>query len=293
VPTRQPYLGSGGVSRLNQLALVLVLSMITSGILAEAQPRQLSTGDLIKRTVANELKAANAPGHYMYRMRVRKAHETQLKQIVETSDWLIGRLIQVNGKPLTSKQERKEEERLARLLDDESLRRQERKNQQTNETQVRDFLRALPDAFLYQHVDPEPGKTPSKLERLSFEPNPQFHPPSRRLEALQGMKGTMLIDTSAERLVRLQGELFRGVDFGWGIVAHLDPGGRLLLEQRDVGSGRWATATLSLHFTGKLLLFKTLKIDTTIETSDFRRMRDDLTLVEGLELLRNRNEMTK
>jgi hypothetical protein len=128
VPTRQPYLGSGGVSRLNQLALVLVLSMITSGILAEAQPRQLSTGDLIKRTVANELKAANAPGHYMYRMRVRKAHETQLKQIVETSDWLIGRLIQVNGKPLTSKQERKEEERLARLLDDESLRRQERKN---------------------------------------------------------------------------------------------------------------------------------------------------------------------
>ncbi len=267
--------------------------MITSGIPAEAQPRRLSSGDVIRRTVANELMAANAPGHYMYRMRVQKARGTQLKEIVETRDWLIGRLIQVNGKPLTPKQERKEEERVARLLDDESLRRQERKDQQENERQVRDFLRALPDAFLYQYVDPEPGKTPSTLERLSFEPNPQFHAPSRRLEALQGMKGTMLIDTSAERLVRLQGELFRGVDFGWGILAHLDPGGRLLLEQRDVGSERWAIATLSLHFTGKLMRFKTLKIDTTIETSDFRRMRDNLTLVEGLELLRNRNEMTK
>jgi hypothetical protein len=280
------------VSRLNQSALVLVLS-ITSGILAEAQPRRLPTGDVIRRTVANELMAANAPGHYTYRMQVRKARGTQLKEIVETRDWLIGRLIQVNGKPLTPRQERKEEKRVARLLDDESLRRQERKDQQGNERQARDFLRALPDAFLYKYIDPEPGKTPSTLERLSFEPNPQFHAPSRRLEVLQGMKGTLLIDTSTERLVRLQGELFRGVDFGWGILAHLDPGGRLLLEQRDVGSGRRAIAKLSLHFTGKLLLFKTLKIDTTIETSDFRRMRDDLTLVEGLELLRNRNEMTK
>jgi hypothetical protein len=253
--------------------------MITSGILAEAQPSRLSSGDVIRRTVANELMAANAPGHYMYRMRVQKARETQLKEIVETKDWLIGRLIQVNGKPLTHKQERKEEERVARLLDDESVRRQERKDQQENERQVRDLLRALPDAFLYQYVDPVPGKTPSKLERLSFEPNPQFHAPSRRLEALQGMKGTMLIDTSVGRLVRLQGELFRGVDFGWGILAHLDPGGRVLLEQRDVGSGRWATSMLSLHFTGKLLLFKTLKIDTTIETSDFRRRGSDSILM--------------
>jgi hypothetical protein len=46
-------------------------------------------------------------------MQVRKAHGTQLKEVVETRDWLIGRLIQVNGKPLTPRQERKEEKRVA------------------------------------------------------------------------------------------------------------------------------------------------------------------------------------
>jgi hypothetical protein len=290
--------GPGGLATaltwcMSQPVLMLALSIITSGTLAEAQPGRISAGELVKRTVANELRAANAPGHYMYQMRIQKARDTQLKEMVETKDWLIGRLIQFNGKPLTTKQERKEEERLARLLDDESLRRQENKDQQENERQMRDLLRALPGAFLYEYVDPEPGETPSTVEHLRFEPNPQFHAPSRRLEVLQGMRGTMRIDGAAERLVRLQGELFRSVDFGWGILARLDPGGRLLLEQRDVGNGRWAIAKLSLYFTGKLLLFKTLKIDTTIETSDFRRMRDDLTLLEGLELLKNRNEMTR
>ena len=273
--------------------MVVVLSMITSGIIAEAQPIRPSAGDAVRRTVANELKAANAPGHYMYRMRIQKPRETQLKRIVETKDWLIGRLIQIDGKPLAPKQDRKEEQRLERLLNNESLRRLESKDQQQNERQARDLFRALPDAFLFQYADPEPGETPSMLEHLSFEPNPHFHAPSRRLEVLQAMRGTMLIDGTAGRLVRLQGTLFRGVDFGWGVMAHLNPGGTLLLEQRDVGGGRWGLATLSLHFTGKLLLLKALNIDTTVGTSDFRRMRDDLTLVEGLALLRDREAMTK
>ncbi|MEO8049809.1 MAG: hypothetical protein ABI833_05285 [Acidobacteriota bacterium] len=273
--------------------LVVVLSMITLGIVAEAQPVRPSAGDAVRRTVANELKAANAPGHYMYRMRIQKSRETQMKKIVETKDWLMGRLIQIDGKPLTPKQERREEQRLDRLLNDESLRRLESKDQQRNERQVRDLFRALPDAFLYRYADPEPGATPSTLEHLSFEPNPDFHASSRKLEVLQAMRGTMLIDGTAGRLVRLQGALFRGVDFGWGVMAHLNPGGTLLLEQRDVGGGRWGIAKLSLHFTGKLLLFKALNIDTTVGTSDFRRMRDDLTLVEGLELLRDPEAMTK
>ena len=131
---------SDDIERKAAVVLILTLWVIASGMRAETRQGRSSPTDLVINTVANELKAANAPGHYMYRMRIQKADETQLKEMVETKDWLIGRLIQINGKSLTTKQARKEEDRLVRLLKDESLRRQEAKDQQDTERQVRDLL---------------------------------------------------------------------------------------------------------------------------------------------------------
>jgi hypothetical protein len=63
------------------------------------------------------------------------------------------------------------------------------------------------------------------------------------------------------------------------------------MEEAPIDTGRWAIKTVTLHFTGKILIFKDLKIDSTITTSGFRRMRDDLTLVQGLELLKRQDQM--
>jgi hypothetical protein len=227
----------------------------------------------------------------MYRMLIKTPRETRTKEIVETKEWLIGRLIRVNGNQPTSKQRQAEDERLSRLLADASFRRKESQQQGANEHQVRELLKALPEAFLYEYGSSDDNANNDTLVKLNFRPNPRFLAPSRKLEVLRGMSGTMMVDRTVDRLARLQGKLLRDVNFGFGILAHLSTGGTFLLEQRNVGGGRWEIATLSLHFTGRLLLFKSLNIDTTIRTSDFRRMSDDLTLIEGLNLLKKQDEM--
>lgn len=106
------------------------------------------------------------------------------------------------------------------------------------------------------------------------------------------MEGTMLIDATARRLVRLEATLIRDVTFGWGILGRLNRGGHFLLEQRDVGADRWAIATLKLDFTRRALLLKPITIDSVTSTTDFRRMPNDLTLEQGLARMLAEGETT-
>jgi len=58
------------------------------------------------------------------------------------------------------------------------------------------------------------------------------------------------------------------VGFGWGILGHLDRGGRFLVEQGDVGDGSWDIQRMGLMFTEKLLFFKRIDIKSTESFSD-------------------------
>ncbi len=272
---------------------VLLLAFAALALCADAQEQlpRIVAAEFVRQAVTNELKAANAPGHYMYRLHKQTARGSETKAMIETKDWLIGRTVQVNGKLVPPAQRQKEEQRLARLLGDPEQLRKEEHEQRKEEERVRNMVKALPDAFLYDYAGAAKNSETDGLARLTFQPYPAFRPPSRELSVLSGMKGSMLIDPTAKRLVLVDAKLFRDVSFGWGILARLNEGGSFLLEEGRVGSGRWAIKTLALHFTGKVLLFKNLVIESVMMTSDFRRMRDDLTLQEGLELLRRQDMM--
>lgn len=273
----------------NWSMLLLGFSIIASTESIMGQSLQVPAEELVRQTVANELKAANTPGHYMYRRHEETPDGNKTEVVIETRDWMVGRLIQLDGKSLTHQQRRKEDRRLARLLNNSKALRKEEENQRKQERRVRKLVGALPDAFVFHYSDSTDDDAATVA--LIFQPNPAFRPDDRELAVLSGMKGTMLINTAEMRLTRVEATLFRSVSFGWGILAQLDPGGSFLLEEDAIDSGRWAVKTLMLHFTGRYLLFKELRIDSKVTTHDFRRMRDDLTLVQGLEILREQDEM--
>ena len=101
------------------------------------------------------------------------------------------------------------------------------------------------------------------------------------------MQGYLLIDRNTCRLAKIEATLFREVSFGWGILGHLDKGGSLLVEQADVGDGTWDVTHMRLNFTGKVMMVKSLTINSEETFSDFRRVPDDLTFAKGIELLKN------
>ena len=267
--------------------LLFSFSLLLTASTAAAQqpPQTVSANELVRRVVAHEVAAANAGGHYMYRLRTETPRGSQTKDIIETRKWLLGRLVLEDDKPLPPEQRRKDDQRLRRLLTDPAKLRQKEKEEHENEQSVREMVKALPDAFFFEYAGTEEDVSGHQLARLTFKPKPKFRPTSRIVQVYQGMEGTMLVDTTVDRIVRVQARLVRAVNFGWGILGRLHRGGSFLLEQRNVGSGRWAMTILAVHFSGNVLLFKSIHIDSTSTASDFRCMPDDLTLEQGVELL--------
>jgi hypothetical protein len=156
------------------------------------------------------------------------------------------------------------------------------------------IMKVLPQAFLFEY-DGEVigadgvGGDGHKLVRLKFRPNPAFQPPSHVEQVLTGMQGVLVIDPVAKRIARIDGNLFKEVAFGWGILGHLDKGGHFLVEQRDVGNGSWQVSRMSLAFTGKILLFKSLAIKSDETFSDFHEVPNNTSFAQGVEMLKAEN----
>ena len=94
------------------------------------------------------------------------------------------------------------------------------------------------------------------------------------------------VDAARYRIASIDGTLFKEVGFGWGILGHLDRGGRFVVHQQEVGDNFWEISSMTLSFTGKILLVKNLSISSNEIFSGFKRVPADLTFAQALELLK-------
>jgi hypothetical protein len=252
---------------------------------------QVPAQELVRRVIANEDKASKENARFFYRLRTETPKAGAItKELVETNEGVVARLIAVNDKPPTAEARRKDDERLQKLASDPQARAAKQKQQKEDEERTTRMVKALPDAFLYEYDGFEPGRNGQPMIRLKFKPNPGYDAPNRELQVYYGMEGAMLIDPTQERLVKIQARLFKGVNFGWGILGHLDPGGRFEVEQSRVGNDRWEVTEMRLRFTGKILLFKSLNINEYETAFDYRHAPENLSFVEGIEFLKKQPE---
>lgn len=267
------------------VGFAVVLIALEAGARSHPQNLPASANDLVRRVVANELKPDAA--HYMYRDTTqREDGGTVTKEMIETKDGVFARVIAINGKPLTPSQREKEDKRLQRLITDPNALASKRKEQKEDENRVRRMVGALPDAFLYEYAGIEEGPHGEQLLTLNFRPNPNYDPPSREQQVYTGMRGTVVVDLDADRIAKIDGTLFRDVSFGWGILGKLDKGGTFIVEQADVANGHWEPTRMALNFTGKILLFKSFVRKSIDTSSDYRRVPDDLTVAQALNMLK-------
>lgn len=279
------------------LILLALAGLLVSASYA-ANPTQappLSPVELVRRTVQNEIganiSANGSSAKFMFQDRKETGRGSETKLIVETRDAMAGLLIAINDQPLTPQQRRAEDERVDRFVKDpEELRKRERQ-EKDDADRIGRIMQALPDAFIYEFAGTEAstggvGRAGDPLVRLEFRPNPSYEPPSHVEQVLTGMQGFLLIDQDKCRIAKIDGTLQKEVGFGWGILGHLDRGGRFLVEQADVGRGDWEITHMDLAFTGKVLLFKSINIKSSEYETDFHPVPSGLTFAQGLELLR-------
>ncbi len=266
--------------------------LLVSSLLGVAQQKpELDPQELVRGAAKNEIKANNIYQYFMYRDHTEYKNRSITKEVVEMPQGGLISTIAINGQALTPQQRAKDNERLEKFANDPEARSKRQQSSHEEDKRAELMLTSLPDAFLYTYAGTERGPNGDELVHLTFQPNPNFNPPNHETRVYLGMQGDMLIDRKAMRIAKIDGTLFKDVEFGWGILGRLDKGGKFLIEQRDVGGGRWETVRETLEFYGKILMIKPLTIWSTELATDFRPVPANITTAQALQLLHKSEEI--
>lgn len=239
----------------------------------------------VRQMINKELKAEEDDhSHWMYRLHKEDEKGAQDRQVIETKDGSLAKTLLINGQPLTPEQRTNDEDRMKKLVSDpEERARRERRSKQ-DEDKARQLLKAIPDAFIFKY-DGQDGE----LTRLTFSPNPNYSPPTRELTVYHAMKGKAWVDANAGRLAMIEGQLTEDVNFGWGLLGHLDKGGTFKVVQKNVGENHWDTVLLDLNMQGRAVIFKTLTVKQKQILSDFKRVPDNLSISQAYDMLQQKD----
>lgn len=240
--------------------------------------------------VANELVALHHPGSYMrYRMHVVDEKGDMTRDIIESQDGTVARLILRNGRTLTGEEDKAERQRLNDVIAHPSDYAKHVKNESSGRKLADDLMRLMPDAMIYTYTpgQPQTGSGLAPQVVLDYKPNPNFKPPTITSEALTGLEGRVWVDAKTRHVVRMEGTIFRAVNFGWGLVAHIYPGGKLLLEQADAGGGRWIFTRFTEEVSVRALLVKTMNVHEQVDTSSFQILPGPMTYQDATRILLN------
>lgn len=222
--------------------------------------------------------------HWIFRMQVYKpGGANEVDNIIETKDGDLKWPTLINGREIGAAEAERRMRELAH--DREKLRKSLRdKNQDAARSQR--MLKMIPAAFAFKL-----GRQQGELLELKFSPNPHFKPSNHEAQVFHSMQGSLWVDAKQLRLEEIDGQLVREVKFGGGLLGHLDPGGRFDVKQAEVARGYWELTTLNVHMVGKALFFKTIAVQQKYERSNFKIIPDDLTVVQGEEMLRKQSEI--
>jgi hypothetical protein len=247
--------------------------------------------DLIVAAANNELNALNHKGSYLrYHMHVVDAKGDVVRDVIESKDGTVRRLIMKSGRPLTSEEDKAEQDRLQAMLDSPSGFARHVKRDEEERKMADDLIRLMPDAMIYTYVPGQPQAPNSEGGTqivMDYKPNPHWAPPTTISEGLRGLRGRLWIDSQSHQVVRMEGEIFQSINFGWGVVAHIYPGGKLLLEQTSAGGSRMIFSHFVEDVTVRALMVKTLKVNEDVHGSDFQTLPGPISYQEAIHQLLN------
>ena len=241
---------------------------------------QVSANDLAGRVITNELRFQDDHTNWMYRLEKEQYGKKEVEEIIETKEGSLSRLLSVNDRPLTAKQQEEEDQRVRELITSRSAKRKLQRALDADTLQGRRLFKMLPDAFVFNYAGGD-----GNLIKLRFRPNPNFDPPSLEARVFHDMEGEMWVDCKQERLAAFNGHLTQDVKFGLGLLGHLNKGGHFEVTQAEVVPGHWDMTTMSVEMTGKALLFKSIGVQKRESRRDFHQVPDDLTLTQAADIL--------
>lgn len=243
-----------------------------------------------QQAAAKEIEIILHPGSFIrYRQRTIDSRRDELRDVIESKDGAVARLLMRNNRPLTADENQAECDRLNGLIDRPSEFQRHIRTDANGKKQAVDLVRLMPDAMIYAYAPDQTSAPNSSAPQvvLDYTPDPKFVPPTTESQALTGIRGRMWIDAKAKTIVRLNGEIFQSVNFGWGMLAHIYPGGKVDLEQTAALGDRWNMTNFHQQVTVKALMVKTIAVNSEVHSFDFQQLPNSMSYQDAIHLLMN------
>jgi hypothetical protein len=239
-----------------------------------------SPQNLVKDVIYNELQDRQRGTFWQYHIEKRVGADTFSALQIETNQGPISRILTRNGKPMSAAEKQQEADRLSKLMDDPAEQARVKQKHEDDEARLERLMKLMPEGFVFEYDGMDGG-----FQRLKFQPNPAFNPPTFEARIFHAMAGALWIDPQQKRLARLQGSILERVDFGYGLLGHVDKGGTFELKRQQVSDVHWKTSLVDVRVNGRVILFKTIAKDQTEVRSGFKSVQTGTSLRQALKML--------
>ena len=279
----------------NVFAPIAFISLVSSVFGQAAAPPDAHT--LVERSLAAGEKNEDLLGSYVSRTRSAtkqfnsdgslKSEEVKTYDYIERGEYFIKSLVAKNDQLLTGSERQKEEDRLAKLIAQRKRETPEARARRLEEQKVkrdknRRFTHELLNAFDYKLTGEEivDGRKAWKLDAV---PHPGFQPKELKAQIFLHLRGSLWLDQADLLWAKADANAFEPFSVGFSMVAKLDQGARISLEQTRLADGVWVVRKTALKATGRLALVKHFSIENVSTSDSFRKVPRALRISDGKE----------
>jgi hypothetical protein len=217
---------------------------------AVAAPTALSNDqikELIRQAAEKDLENDKRQRDYTYSERVEehklggkgevKTTEIRVYDVVEIYGEEARRLVSKDGKPLSEKEAKKEDEKIQKIIDkrreeSDSDREKRLKKEDKDREEGRAFVKEVADAYDFKLVSTE-NLQGRETYVIDAEPRPGFEPHTREGKILPKFRFRLWLDRTEDQWVKLDATCIDTVSIGL-FLARIHQGSRILVETTRV-----------------------------------------------------------
>jgi len=265
---------------------IQVMNLRTSVIIFAASAILFAQGDVAPiKSNASEIIASSIEAterqwqtrlHYIYLERDEnlrrdsagrvKSQDVDVSRTILVNGIPFDQLVEHNGRPPSSAEERKQKEKLDKLKRETPEARAQLLRTQEEETAS--IVREVPKAFDFQLVGEEVvNGRPAYV--LQATPHPGYHAQGKYASMFPNVSGKLWVDKQDLGWIKVAGQVIHPFSMGVFLVRLLG-GSQIKMEQTRVNDGIWMPERVEVQAVAKIFFVKSLSIDRVMIYSDYR-----------------------
>ncbi len=192
------------------------------------------------------------------------------------------RLVARNDQPLPPEEEKKEQEKLRRSIEERSHETPEERKRRLDEVEarrnrMREELREIPDAFDFTLAG-EDRLDGTEVWMIDASPHPGYKAKAQMARFVGKVKGRFWIAKQDYHWVKAEIETLEPISVA-GFILRLAKGSRVELEQTRVNGEVWLPKSIVVRASARLLLVKSLRLDLDYTYSNYKKFQVESRLV--------------